>query len=136
MIIIKRHITKYAFLLAILILAPIDAISKSGCCSWHGGVSHCDDKSGKYVCNDGSYSPSCLCESNHDTRHTESSLTNQISEEGYRSQIGNCPCPYNLDNAGKICGKRSAWCRKGGYSPVCDLTKITHDIIEECNKGG
>lgn len=32
-----------------------------GCCSWHGGVSHCDVDTGRIVCNDGSYSPSCTC---------------------------------------------------------------------------
>jgi len=37
----------------------IDA--KSGCCSWHGGVSHCDTSVGRQVCNDGTYSPSCTC---------------------------------------------------------------------------
>jgi hypothetical protein len=32
-----------------------------GCCSWHGGVDYCDTKVGRYVCNDGTYSPSCGC---------------------------------------------------------------------------
>jgi len=40
-----------------------DAISQElqrrGCCSWHGGVSGCS--SGRIVCNDGTYSPSCTC---------------------------------------------------------------------------
>ena len=36
--------------------------AKRGCCSWHQGVNHCDDNTGQIVCNDGSYSPSCLCE--------------------------------------------------------------------------
>ena len=35
--------------------------AKSGCCSWHGGVSYCDSSVGTYVCNDGTYSPSCGC---------------------------------------------------------------------------
>lgn len=32
---------------------------------------------------------------------------------------GNCPCPYNRDRAGRKCGRRSAWSRPGGYSPLC-----------------
>jgi len=40
-------------------LNPI--LAKQGCCSWHGGVSHCDTSVGRYVCNDGTYSPSCGC---------------------------------------------------------------------------
>jgi len=37
------------------------ASAKSGCCSWHKGVSHCDSSTGRQVCNDGTYSPSCTC---------------------------------------------------------------------------
>lgn len=35
--------------------------AQQGCCSWHGGVSHCDSSVGRKVCNDGTYSPSCTC---------------------------------------------------------------------------
>ena len=34
---------------------------RSGCCSWHGGVSHCG-ASGYWICNDGTRSPSCRCD--------------------------------------------------------------------------
>ncbi len=33
-----------------------------GCCSWHGGIARCDESQGRYVCNDGVYSPTCRCE--------------------------------------------------------------------------
>lgn len=33
---------------------------RSGCCSHHGGVAYCG-KSGYYICNDGTQSPSCRC---------------------------------------------------------------------------
>ena len=36
-------------------------VERSGCCSWHGGVSGCSG--GRIVCNDGSLSPSCTCNS-------------------------------------------------------------------------
>lgn len=32
---------------------------------------------------------------------------------------GSCPCPYNRDRGGRRCGKRSAWSKPGGYSPMC-----------------
>lgn len=35
--------------------------AQSGCCSWHGGVSGCDYDTGRQVCNDNTYSPSCGC---------------------------------------------------------------------------
>lgn len=34
-------------------------LAQQGCCSWHGGVCGC--QSGRKVCCDGSYSPSCTC---------------------------------------------------------------------------
>ncbi len=131
--ILNIFLTKHFLLIAIVLITPIEAISKSGCCSWHGGINHCDNKTGKYVCNDSTYSPSCTCESKQATQNLQSSPEEHISEESYKSQIGNCPCPYNVDKAGNICGKRSSWCKDGAYSPACDLTKITQDIIEECN---
>ena len=48
-------------LLSIFFLFPIISDARSGCCSWHGGVSYCDTTVGRYVCNDGTYSPSCGC---------------------------------------------------------------------------
>jgi len=39
-------------------------IQQRGCCSWHGGVSGCSG--GSVVCSDGTYSPSCTCNSNID----------------------------------------------------------------------
>jgi len=36
-------------------------VERSGCCSSHGGVSGCSG--GRVVCNDGTYSPSCTCNS-------------------------------------------------------------------------
>ena len=50
---------KIIFLL-ILIILPVTVNAARGCCSGHGGVSHCGP-SGKYICNDGSTSPSCTC---------------------------------------------------------------------------
>ena len=36
------------------------ANASQGCCSWHGGISHCG-ANGYYICNDGTQSPSCRC---------------------------------------------------------------------------
>lgn len=44
-------------ILLFLSVLPINA--QQGCCSWHGGISHCSN--GRYVCNDGTYSPTCTC---------------------------------------------------------------------------
>lgn len=38
------------------------------------------------------------------------------------SYNGPCPCPYNTDSRGRTCGKRSAYSRPGGASPICYLS--------------
>ena len=49
--------------LSIIILATCPlSYAKRGCCSWHGGVASCDFNVGRQVCRDGTYSPSCICE--------------------------------------------------------------------------
>lgn len=59
---------------------------------------------------------------------------NAIKEEIIRQSIsqyqGNCPCPYNLDRAGRRCGKRSAYSRPGGYSPICYPGDVTDDMVK------
>ncbi len=37
------------------------SFAKQGCCSRHDGVAYCDNSAWRYVCNDGTYSPSCTC---------------------------------------------------------------------------
>jgi len=32
-----------------------------GCCSYHGGQQYCDCSTGRWVCNDDTYSPTCRC---------------------------------------------------------------------------
>ncbi|MDO8620965.1 MAG: excalibur calcium-binding domain-containing protein [Candidatus Levybacteria bacterium] len=48
-------------ILAFFLFGTNKALATSGCCSWHGGVAYCDSSVGTYVCNDGTYSPSCGC---------------------------------------------------------------------------
>ena len=43
------------------IKAETNMVSSQGCCSYHGGIYDCDQTVGRLVCNDGTYSPSCLC---------------------------------------------------------------------------
>lgn len=44
----------------ILILSFDNVYAQRGCCSHHGGVAGCSS-SGRTICKDGSYSPSCTC---------------------------------------------------------------------------
>ena len=57
---------KIRFIIMILILfIPINAKAARGCCSKHGGINYCGSN-GYYICNDGTESPSCTCNSYSD----------------------------------------------------------------------
>lgn len=49
------------FISIFLFSYPHSINAQQGCCSHHGGISYCDSSVGSYVCNDGSYSPTCGC---------------------------------------------------------------------------
>ena len=57
----------------------------------------------------------------------------QIREILIRQSIaayrGNCPCPYNRASNGSRCGKRSAYSRPGGASPLCYPTDVSDSMI-------
>lgn len=46
------------------------------------------------------------------------------------SYSGNCPCPYNFDSAGRRCGRRSAYSRPGGRSPLCYASDVSNEQVE------
>ncbi len=46
------------------------------------------------------------------------------------SYRGNCPCPYNTDSAGRSCGRRSAYSRPGGRSPLCYRADVSPALID------
>ena len=53
-----------------------------------------------------------------------------LIEESINSYPGNCPCPYNRASNGSRCGKRSAYSKPGGYSPLCYETDVTDAMVE------
>jgi hypothetical protein len=58
---VRKIFLTLALVFASVFVFPKSSYAKSGCCSWHDGVSHCDTSVGRYVCNDRTYSPSCTC---------------------------------------------------------------------------
>lgn len=43
---------------------------------------------------------------------------------------GSCPCPYNTDRAGRRCGRRSAYSKPGGASPLCYPGDVSDRTVE------
>jgi hypothetical protein len=61
----------------------------------------------------------------------QAEIVEEIIRNSIQSYPGNCPCPYNTDRAGRRCGKRSAYSKPGGRSPLCFETDVTPAMIEE-----
>ncbi|ARR51582.1 hypothetical protein ETN89_15060 [Photobacterium damselae subsp. damselae] len=60
---------------------------------------------------------------------TNAEIKQEIIKQSIRSYPGRCPCPYNVTSNGSRCGKRSAWSKPGGYSPICYEREVTHEMI-------
>lgn len=57
-------------------------------------------------------------------------IARRLIEQSIQAYPGNCPCPYNRDRAGRKCGKRSAYSKPGGRSPLCYEEDVTDEMIE------
>lgn len=54
-----------------------------------------------------------------------------IIKESIASYPGNCPCPYSIARNGSSCGRRSAYSKPGGYSPICYESDVNQEMIKE-----
>ena len=50
---------------------------------------------------------------------SDAQIKQRIIRDSIAAYPGPCPCPYNVDRAGRSCGRRSAYSRPGGYAPIC-----------------
>lgn len=50
------------------------------------------------------------------------------------SYPGNCPCPYSRASNGSLCGKRSAYSKPGGYSPMCYKSDVSDAQVQVYRK--
>ena len=66
-----------------------------------------------------------------ETRLTDDAIAQILIEDSISSYPKNCPCPYNSASNGSRCGKRSAYNRAGGYSPLCFKEDVTKGMIQE-----
>jgi len=58
----------------------------------------------------------------------------KIIEESIARYPGVCACPYNRARNGSSCGRRSAWSKAGGYSPVCYKEEVTAEMVSQWRK--
>lgn len=54
-----------------------------------------------------------------------------LIRESINSYSGKCPCPDSRMSSGRRCGKRSAYSRPGGASPLCYEEDVTQAMIDD-----
>jgi hypothetical protein len=65
---------------------------------------------------------------------TDAQVRDAMIAQSISAYPGNCPCPYNRASNGSRCGKRSAWSKPGGYSPLCFREDISDDMVKQYRK--
>ncbi len=64
-------------------------------------------------------------------RLTDSAIVKILIKRSFAYYSGNCPCPYNRTARGRRCGRRSAYSRPGGASPLCFPRDISVAMIRD-----
>nr|WP_189665488.1 hypothetical protein [Pseudomonas oryzicola] len=62
---------------------------------------------------------------------SDDQVAKQIIAESIASYPGPCACPFNTTRNGSSCGRRSAYSKPGGYSPICYREDVTDEDIAE-----
>jgi hypothetical protein len=65
------------------------------------------------------------------TAKTDAEIKQEIIKQSIASYRGSCPCPYNVDRSGRMCGRRSAYSRPGGASPICYEKDVTQKMMDD-----
>lgn len=62
---------------------------------------------------------------------SDAKIKKELIKRSLALYSGNCPCPYNRARGGSRCGRRSAYSRPGGASPLCFPTDITKQMVRD-----
>ncbi|MFB4358568.1 hypothetical protein RBJ15_07995 [Pantoea sp. BS_4] len=65
---------------------------------------------------------------------TDDQIRQLIIEDSIASYPGVCACPFNTARNGSSCGRRSAWSKQGGYSPICYKKEVSKAMVDEWRK--
>ena len=60
---------------------------------------------------------------------TECAIKHILIRASIAQYGGPCPCPDHVDQAGRRCGKRSAYSRPGGAAPLCYPRDVSADMV-------
>ncbi|ATM06790.1 MULTISPECIES: hypothetical protein [Raoultella] len=62
---------------------------------------------------------------------SDDQVKQRIIDDSIASYPGTCACPFNTARNGSSCGRRSAWSKAGGASPICYKKEISKAMIKE-----
>ena len=62
---------------------------------------------------------------------TDAEIRQEVIKQSIASYRGSCPCPYSVDRAGRMCGRRSAYSKPGGASPLCYERDVKQKMVED-----
>ena len=62
---------------------------------------------------------------------TDDQVKQRIIDDSISSHPGTCACPFNAARNGSSCGRRSAWSKAGGYSPICYKKEVSKEMVTE-----
>jgi hypothetical protein len=62
---------------------------------------------------------------------SDAQIRDLIIRQSIATYPRNCPCPYNLDRAGRRCGARSAYSKPGGRAPLCYAGDVSERMVAE-----
>lgn len=65
---------------------------------------------------------------------SDAEIAKRIIADSIASYHGPCACPFNTTKNGSSCGRRSAYSKPGGYSPVCYRDDVTPADIADYRK--
>jgi hypothetical protein len=61
---------------------------------------------------------------------SDAQIRQLLIEESIAAYSGNCPCPYSTMKNGRSCGRRSAYSREGGESPLCYAKDVSAEMVQ------
>lgn len=73
-------------------------------------------------------------QSRPNAQKTDAEIKQILIQESIAKYSGSCPCPYSRDRAGKSCGKRSAYSKPGGASPLCYPEDVPQKLVDDYRK--
>ena len=65
---------------------------------------------------------------------TDAEIKQEIIKQSIARYKGTCSCPYSVDRAGRMCGRRSAYSKPGGASPSCYEKDVTPKMVVDYRK--